>query len=287
MILRIFLNRDNLEIIEDKPHVFKDNKLGFRYCHEIDNCFEEEYELIYNKYMHRIERFRKAIKQKTCFVRTVKNDEELAYIQTNIEYIASIIKKENSENEIIYIVSSQNICCKNLKFPFFVVDFKYNFLTRKSLRSLFDSNTELQEFCIHNFDENRRMRNLVFDLQQENQTLELIEIRYNLINKIDKIDINKTVFPEKVIIYGIGNLGKRFYQKIKNKCNILYFVDKAPMNNDYEGVPIISFSDFIKKQYENIPIIITVTYLYEDIKSTLLSHGNYHTISMLEYLETK
>ena len=52
-------------------------KYFFQMGHEIRNSFEEEYESINEKYMRRIKCFREQIKQKTCFIRTVYNVEEL------------------------------------------------------------------------------------------------------------------------------------------------------------------------------------------------------------------
>lgn len=262
-----FLKKDNLEIGNNQV-VFKDTKHGFALGHEVRTSFEQEYDFVLQKYTRRINRFRDQIKQNTCFIRAVFDEKELAYIQNNSQYIDSIIKKNNINNDIIYIVSHLINGSEDLSKPFFVVKTSYAAKNKIELRGLFDSNEELINYCINNFDEKIRYRNMVFDLQKENQEM---EYRYDIMNKIDKIDLVQTNIPDKIIIYGAGRIGKYFYHKVKNKCEVCLFIDRSPKGAaSFEEVSVFSFGRSIKG-FEGIPIIVTPCYEYEEIKTSLIN----------------
>ncbi len=277
-----FLDRRNIEIANDSLKEFKDIKYGFHYNHEVNTCFKQDFDYIYNKYMRRIKVFRKMIKQRTCFIRTVRNNDELIYIQNNKSYINKVIRKHNSENEIIYVISGKQISCGELEFPFFKVDSIYDGASRKGLRGLFDSNIELQQFCIRNFDENLRYRNLYYDLQKENHILEPMAAKYELMMHIDKVNLEQILF-QKIIIYGAGIVGKYLYQKVKNRCRVLCFVDQYSKENLYEDVPIISLDDFLEREYFDTSIVVT-SYSYNEIRTWLIEAGKDNIKSLDEFL---
>ncbi|MBQ7944110.1 MAG: class I SAM-dependent methyltransferase [Lachnospiraceae bacterium] len=62
---------------------------------------------------------------------------------------------------------------------------------------------------------------------------------------------------DKVVIYGVGDYGKRLYHLLKRmKCQIDYFVQsEEPICDEYEGVKIISFCDFEALKSEYIVLI--------------------------------
>ena len=103
------------------------------------------------------------------------------YIKDNLNYIEGLLKSYHKENEIIYVISDKiDLGGVKSDYPLYLVDSCYSD-GRRSLRSLFDSNVDLQRFCINNFDENKRYQNMVFDLQHENRILEVDAYRYELI----------------------------------------------------------------------------------------------------------
>lgn len=88
-------------------------------------------------------------------------------------------------------------------------------------------------------------------------------------NKINQMDLTEKELPDVIIIYGAGNIGKSFYQKICNRCEVLFFLDKKPKESSYGGVPIIQDKKVIR-EYINIPVIVTACYEYEKIRESLL-----------------
>lgn len=48
---------------------------------------------IMNKYMRKIERFRAKVKNSTCFIQLVIDQDEMTYIMENLDYIDYVIKK--------------------------------------------------------------------------------------------------------------------------------------------------------------------------------------------------
>ena len=222
------------------------------------------------------------IRQRSCFIRAVRDNDELKYIQDNRSYIENIIKKYNLENEIIYVVSGKQIACGNLGFPFFQVEAIYDGASRKGLRSLFDSNIDLQQFCIGNIDESLRYRNLYYDLQKENHILEPMAAKYELMMHIDDVDLER-ITSQEIIIYGAAIVGKYLYQKIRNRCRVLYFVDQYSRECVYEGVPIISFDEFRNRETPDIPIIVT-NYFYKDIYIVLSKAGKRNICYIEDFL---
>lgn len=276
-----FLDVNSLEVVSNGI-AFKDKNHDFYLGHEIKVSFERDYETIYQKYMRRINVFREQIKKKTCFMRAVRDKEELAYIQTNMQHVNRIIKKQNAENEIVYIVSNCISGSNGLSYPFFVVDSSYKGERIEEIRKLFDNNMELQAFCTENFDEKKRYQNMIFDLQKENSR---IEYRYWLITKIETMDYDKVHIPGEIIIYGAGTIGKVFYNKIKNKCKILFFIDGNPKETNYEGIPVVQRNKMNKK-YSNTAIVVTPCYEYQEIKEGLVNlYGDLNIIALTELIQ--
>lgn len=277
-----FLDKNNLVMLDDRPGEFLDIKHGFHYNHEVTTSFEKDFHSIYDKYARRIKRFREMIKQTTCFIRAVRNNEELKYIQDNSHIIEKIIKKHNSKNEIIYVVSDKEVNCGKLEFPFFVVDCIYEGVSRKRLRGLFDRNIELQQFCIGNFDEKLRLQHLCFDLQKENQRLEPKAAKYELMKKIDEMS-KEQIVPREIMIYEAGIVGKYLYHKVKDLCRVRCFIEPYVTDTLYEDVPIVNLGDFIKQECDDVLIVVTA-YSYNDVHEMLSGAGKKDIMSIDEFL---
>lgn len=278
-----FLKKENIKLDENKI-AFWNMKYSFYLGHEIKVSFEKDYDSICRKYAHRINNFQEQIKRKTCFIRAIQNVQELEYILNNLPRINAVIKKSNEANEIVYIVNRNIAKKQSLSYPFFIVSSSYGGSSMEELRTLFDTNMELQDFFIHNFDETKRYKNLLFDLQKQNNRL---EYRYDLMDKIDRIDLKKIDIPQKIIIYGAGRVGKNFYHKICGRCKVLFFIDQNPKENSYEEVPVIPYGELFS-DYFNIPIIVTACYEYWEIRERLLDqYGELNIMSITDFFERK
>lgn len=157
------MSKENLEKIPDSK-AFRDLKYGFVFNHEITHSLEKDYEFIRDKYERRIAFFLEEIKERTCFIRAVRHPKEIEYIAQNCDYINFLIKRDNPENEIIYLIldhfrlpaklqGAHNIYQLNIH--------QYNG-ERKELDKLFDKSPLFLLWCREHSEEQMRKRNLKF-----------------------------------------------------------------------------------------------------------------------------
>lgn len=239
-----FLVKDNLQVLPDNPKHFVDAKYGLHFTHEVDFDFEAEYVDIYLKYMRRIERFRKNIQKPTCFVRTVQDENELHYISENQHYIKRVITKTNELNQIIFLIPKW-MKAQKLPFPCFVLNIEeYRGDTRERLRNMLDGHDDFIQYLQSNISKENIASNLIWDSENEYekgiQKYKILNYRYNAMLKLFNNDLNISAIPEKIVIYGAGNIGRAFFDKCKDLCQIECFVDKKPDVNEYKGIPILS-----------------------------------------------
>lgn len=181
--------------------------------------------------MRRIKRFYNNIKNKTCFIRAVANQNEITYIIENLEYINYVIKKENPSNEIVYLLED-SISVSSFSEHYYRIK-NVNIIKYKNvddLRNLFDTSYEFIDFCKSNFDESLRYHNLVYYLQNRLKRMEnewdMLTSNYQLLSNLESADFQTINLPNNVIIYGAGNIGRILYNKIKCKCSVKYFIDE-------------------------------------------------------------
>lgn len=263
-----FMSKDNLEELPNKPH-FIDKKYGFYFSHDIENSLVDDFNVIKERYLRRIQGFRSRIKFKTCFIRALENEDELSYIKENKDYINAVIKASNEENEIIYIVNSQFRNVGTLQFPFFVMDRIPIPSSRADVRALFDVSPEVIDYLLKNYNVTKRKDNMLFDLKKEAKISEIELIRYGLLVKMEYTFLERLSISEAIMIYGAGNIGKILYRKIKKRCQVVCFIDKSGNEKEYKGIPIIRPKDLKRFGWKNSKIIITATYEYEKIKKQL------------------
>ncbi len=250
-----FLNIYNIEKIEgDRPKSFKDKKYNITFMHEVDYNFKEEFEAIKSKYQRRIAEFRKDIKENTCFVRTVFDEKELKYIVENEGRIKNVVKKYNSENEIIFLIPNYLTEPKECRFKFFMIDVETYRGNIHILRSIFDSNDMLVKYLVENFDKKNRVKNLNFDMKKEYNRLKLVEKEYSILLRILKIDKLSNISNKKVAIYGFNENSKELYNKIFENCVITCFIDSNPKEKQYRDSPIILIDDY--SEMDDVTIIV-------------------------------
>lgn len=270
-----FLEKENLEQSKKNPKEFKDKQSGFYFLHEGEDLLGEKYNEVQQKYLRRIERFLEKAEKPTCYLRWIGNLEEVEYINRNHGYINRIIKKRNSQSEIVFVIRngleiSEPIAFRNYIMPYFDSNLE---VSRETLRGVFDSADDFLSYCASNYSVESMMKNLVFDRRQEDKlhkqrdlelkTYKISAQRYELLARLLENKIDFTLIPSQVIIYGAGNVGKLFYEKVKDKCNIICFIDKEKAGQVIDEVLVRGLEDI--EYNKDMTFIITATYDFENI----------------------
>lgn len=259
-----FMVRKNLRKVTDNPFTFEDIKYNLRFNHDIKADFDQEYPDIYEKYLRRINRFRSAVQNPSCFLRALKDEDELQYITDNQDDIRRIIRKSNSSNEIVFLIPQWIKTKENLSFPSFILNIEAYRGDRKSLRSMLDKNNDVIEFLQSNITVPDIASNLAWDRESELKPNKL-NSRYNIAMKLLNNDLNLSLIPQNIVIYGAGNIGKAFFNKCKNICTIECFIDQNSNKDRYKGIPVLSLNRINKISCENY--VITPVYDFDNIKN--------------------
>lgn len=282
-----FLEKEDLERWDGDPRAFKNKKSGFGFVHEREYLFEEQYDKIKEKYLRRIKKFLKETEKPTCFLRWVVFPEEIEYIRNNSKYIRKVIKKRNSSNEIIFLMKhDMKILSKGLPYKVFFISVSYEGKSREATRRLYDYENEFLLYCATNFDTETMMKNLIFDhtredkiflnekkkMQIENIRNRRESVRYHLLVKLLESNFYDKSLPERIVIYGAGNIGKLFYKKVRQKSEVVYFVDKEKGGQEINGVLIKKPAEI--DYNESAVFIVTPTYDFEEICKVIKSKVN-------------
>ena len=277
-----FLSPENLETDNLNNKIFFDKKYNIRFPHDIHTSLAEDLPSIQTKYKRRIERFINEEHSGACFIRAINDPAEIDVIAENHEKINSIFAKYNPNNAIIYLIPRFMPIRSDFTERYYLLDLNFYSLYHEGDRILLDSvEDSLVEYLKENYSVDKRKDNLIFDLQKElkyaqgNNSSHSIEL--TAINDIDKaqkqinllanmvdIDFSKLTYPQEMIIYGSGKLGKTLYSQIKKYTHVECFIDKDPVTTSYQSVPIYnlvqhdSFSTDAK-------VVLTPLFAYPEI----------------------
>lgn len=257
-----FLKKENLERNKDNPKAFTDKESGFVFLHDNDYPFEGKYDELKTRYQKRINRFQDETLKKTCFLRTVIETKEIKYISENAEYINHVIKRKNSQNEIIFLIRKDVEEKEPIPFRHYIMLGKWNGGPHMVIRNWFDCADEFLEYCVRNYDVVSLIRNIAFDRKQQDELYNIAQIRYETLLKLMDYNFDNVCIPPKIIIYGAGSVGKKFYEKIKGKCEVICFVDKD-LTGKVDGILIKQLEEV--DYNECISFVVTPTYDFENI----------------------
>lgn len=307
-----FMDYSNFSVDEENNRVFHDKKYKMTYNHDIKVSLENDYAEIKEKYQKRIERFRIMIQNPTCFVRVVPWVNELEFIRKTESRILAAVKKYNIENDIIFVVPNYVYEYNPIQTQskMFIVNNtieQFN-LGREEGRSFFDTNRELIDFCIQNYNPEKRKDNLIFDLRAElryaqankdtcrETALKEILAEYELQNiklrsrlerwmRIVNTNYSSIHYSGKLAIYGCGAIGKTLYNYMKKDFEIIEFIDSNPKCDVYDGIPVNNVNNAISDR--GTLIIIVPTYDYDKIKAELVEAFEFEptTIPLEAFLE--
>jgi hypothetical protein len=108
-----FMNFDNLAQSTNHRQHYLDTKYDFFFFHDFSKYkpLNDQLYMVRKKYLRRINRLFERMKEPTLFFRYISNEEknrdgksiELIWIEENYDYINTVIKKYNKNNEIIFI----------------------------------------------------------------------------------------------------------------------------------------------------------------------------------------
>lgn len=263
---------------------------------EYDSIYEK-YNRRINKF--RELRGNDGVGKKICFLRSVMNTEEICYIQKNVDYINSIIQNTCIENDIIFLIPYYLKIPDNFPFHYFILQLNCYPSFREGLKNLFDTNGELISYLIAHIDEGIRKNNLLFSLEAEvrsktenstpavnierrallyldsayeklhcfedklikaEEKRRISDSRYKRLLMLVKKTVNREMIPSRIIIYGAGDIGKLFYEKIKDFCCVSFFVDANPMESEFNGIPIKNVIEINAEAVKDTEVAIIPTY---------------------------
>lgn len=286
-----FMEKENLSVETDNNRVFYDNKYGFSCGHDIQHDFEKEYDCIHQKYMRRAEQFMQDIKQPTFFIRAVKSKEEILFIEENREYIYSIIKKENPNNEIAFLILN-DMQKLSSNFLWFQLSINKYWGRMYEMRMLFDSSRKFSEYCIrHILPEESIVHNKKFDKEHNKLKVGrgilvhfLNECNDDIVLALKKYYLN--IAADGIYLWGAGMYGTLILQYLITQGITV----KGIIDNDLnkigtlcEGIPIVPFSK-IKDDSQNIFITIASDQKESEVQKQILDTYPNTKILKLSYL---
>ena len=108
-----FLDYDNLSQNALNRAHYHEDKYHFYFFHDFDKykSLDKQYASVKEKYWKRIKRFLNSIKDPSLFVKYISIEEldengksiELTWIENNRQHILDVLRRYNSENDIVYI----------------------------------------------------------------------------------------------------------------------------------------------------------------------------------------
>ncbi|MBE5812501.1 MAG: hypothetical protein E7314_02450 [Clostridiales bacterium] len=256
-----FMLKDNLKIVPDQHNYLIDTKYEFYYYHDIKSNLETEYQAIYDKYNRRITKFIEASKKTTCFFRAVRSNEEIEYIKENKEYIFNTIRKNNSNNEIVFLLLQDMPDLPN-DITWFKLNIKNYTPKLYEMTTLFNNSPKLLEFCNSNLltkekiDENKKY---ISPFQTATA-----QIQHLLDKNHDQIELSLLhCFPNiknaGLYIWGAGTYGKLMLNYMLNRgMSPKAIIDNNPkiIGTTINNIPIISSSEIEK--IDAVNVLITV-----------------------------
>ena len=265
-----FLDINNLQVESHRKEAFDDVKYGFRYVHDVKHDFDSEYTEIYEKYQRRINRFREAIKQPTCFFHAFRSNVELKFISENNTYINYVIKKTNHQNSVIYLLLNNMEVLENEECYYLGLDeYPYD---PYQIATLFEKNTQLVNRCKELLSKEDIQNNIYFFENGGNHLNLKVGFLLKDINTVKKIE--SIIGNRDLYLWGAGHYGEKTLSLLQNSSiKVLGIIDNDfnKQNENINGTPIIPFKNLTK----SVPIFIDLgnEEYCKDIKQQILAEN--------------
>lgn len=243
-----FMVRDNLTIEEGNEKIFHDVKYGFRCNHDIKENFDSEYDLIYERYKRRAERFMKDILSPTVFFRTIRDEKEVRFINDNWEYADRLVKGYNLKNRIIYVKRAGIAGLTNNveRYDLAISDYIGKFY---EMRHMFDASAELLEVCSNLISIDKMHKNIEFDKMKNFQRIiagyvkRCVEGNINGVDDaiLSALDVSRT---DGIYLWGAGRYGLPLARYLCDRHVVIKgIIDNAFLSIKSDEFNIVSFAD--------------------------------------------
>ena len=158
------LNEDGLYQMANTPQSYFMKAVGVFLVHDFTmyKSLAEQLPEVRRKYERRVASFYRQIAKKTLFIHYVNKDNDVNYINHNIDYIRKVLRKFNPDNEIIFIANTDKHL--NVTPTYYVAPDTGDVVARKFL----EKNGDLKSFLDNlPFDQKQRRINLKFHKKKE------------------------------------------------------------------------------------------------------------------------
>lgn len=179
-----FLDDKLLKQSKEFPERYKNIKYDIWFFHDFNAyaSLESQMEKVVNKYQRRIERFYQNIEESSLFIRYIRDEEELRYLEKNIDRIEGIFRRYNPENHIIFIANNE--ITSDIIEIYNVEKDNDDSVARKP----FDKNNKLYDYLLSVFDENSREKNRQIYITKQKQEKNFVtKYRKKIIRGVKKI----------------------------------------------------------------------------------------------------
>lgn len=276
-----FLQKDRLELFDNHLKKFRDTASGFVFLHDAMD-YRTEFPALKEKYDRRIQRFLAAARERTCFLRSVANQEELNYVQTHAAYVREVIGKGNRQSEIVFLLRKEWDVPKDFPFRAYQMMEAYDVGSKYRMRTWFDGSSDFLEFCGQRYSGYAMMKNLMFDNKGESLEAQLADRRYRSLAALSVHDFSKDTLPPEIMIYGAGRLGRALHEKIRPYSHIKCFFDRNRCGTEFRGTPIRSLDEL--ESGTAAVMVVSTTYDFEAIQEAVQARSPGITVISLDDL---
>ncbi len=203
--------------------------------------------MIYQRYMRRVEVFRKMIEQPTVFFRCVRDQEEIEFINENWENINSLLKSFNDENYVIY-VHRKGLGGLTDKILSFALDADY-YVSKYEMRHMFGSSDDLMKVCTSLLDKDTIHNNLIFDAKKNVYRENVKNIERCIEEDIDGLEqVILNAFGETynggIYLWGAGKKGIPLATYLKSRGVVIKgIIDNNLYGSNVNGLNICSLDE--------------------------------------------
>ena len=166
-----YLNYDDLYQKKNDLHCYKNLQYGVGFSHDFVDykSLKSQIANVQKKYERRIERFFSHIVEPTLFIRYMWDYEELVYVASHYAEIEQMIKRYNTNNEIVFITHDipSDLDVSLIKLLFFIDKDEDCELNERPI----SSNEDLY-FFLSTVEYNNRQKNIQFNKSKNAQKIE-------------------------------------------------------------------------------------------------------------------